>query len=112
MESRGTGRAIYDSFGVFTFLIVTGLFVATVTKGKDVSLGEKGNWVVKEISAGTLGVYVMHVGLMEVLEPLGVHSMMIPNIVGIPVYAALCFVICLLAAVIIRRIPIIGRYVC
>ena len=104
--------AIYDSFGLFTFIIVTGLFAGAVTRGKDVSVSEKSARRIKAISAGTFGVYVMHLGLMEWTEPLGIHSMMIPNILGIPVYAVLCFVISLLVATIIRRIPVIGRYLC
>lgn len=104
--------AVYDSFGIFTFLMVTALFSFAAEKGQKVSLGEVAQRIVKEISAGTLGVYVMHIGLMEALKLLGVHSMMIPNVIGIPVYAALCFAICLLAAAILRRIPVIGKYLC
>lgn len=104
--------AVYDSFGIFTFLMVTALFSFAAEKGKKVSLGEVAQRIVKEISAGTLGVYVMHIGLMEALKLLGVHSMMLPNVIGIPVYAALCFEICLLAAAILRRIPVIGKYLC
>lgn len=103
---------IYDSFGLFTFIIVTVLFLLTTEKGSKLSFRPRSSRFIREISANTLGIYLMHVGLMEYLEELGVHSMMLPNIVGIPLYALLCFVICLFAAGILRRIPVIGRFLC
>ncbi len=104
--------AIYDSFGLFTFFMVTAVFDVIMNKGRRITFGAKSSSVIKEISADTLGVYVMHVGVMEFLQAQGVHSMMLPNIWGIPLYAVLCFVICLLAASILRRIPVIGRFLC
>ncbi len=103
---------IYDSFGLFTFLIVTAIFLFTIDKGSKISFGEKSGRIVRAISADTFGVYVMHVGLMEFLQLHGIHSMLLPNIVGIPVYALLCFGICLSVSGILRRIPVIGRYLC
>lgn len=103
---------IYDSFGLFTFIIVTVMFDFIYTKGKNISVGEKGGKLLKELSADTLGVYLMHLGVMEVLETKGIHSMSIPNIVGIPLHALVCFLICLVIAAALRRIPVIGRYLC
>ena len=104
--------AIYDSYGFFTFIIVTALYLFAVNKLSTLHFGQASSRVIKEISADTLGIYVMHIGLMEGLELLGIHSMMIPNIVGIPLYAVLCFMICGLAAAGLRRIPVIGKYIC
>lgn len=103
---------IYDSFGIFTFFIAVALFIFVCEKGRNVSFGTKSSKMLKELSVNTLGVYVLHVGLMEFTKDLGFHSMMVPNVVGIPAYAVLCFVICALAAAILRRIPFIGRFLC
>lgn len=103
---------IYDSFGIFTFIISVVLFVYVLEKGKKVNAGVKSGKVWKELSEDTLGVYVMHVGLMEFTMELGVHSMRIPNVVGIPLYAVICFAVCALAATLLRRIPFVGRFLC
>lgn len=103
---------IYDSFGVFTFIIVLALFLFVSEKGKKARFGTKSSKFIKEISADTLGVYVMHIGLMEFAKELGIHSMMIPNIVGIPLYAIVCFAICVIVSAILRRIPFVGRFLC
>ena len=103
---------IYDSFGIFTFILSLALFVFVCEKGKKANVGAKSSKVWKELSADTLGVYVMHVGLMEFTEGLGFHSMMIPNIVCIPLYAIACFATCALVAALLRRIPGVGRFLC
>lgn len=102
----------YDSFGLFTFCIVLACYLFFTEVMSRIHYSEKAERLIREISKGTMGVYVMHVGLMEISEAYGIHSMMMPNIAGIPVYAILCFVICLAAASILRRIPILGKYIC
>lgn len=104
--------SIYDSFTLFTFLMVIAIFVFVKEKGSKCSFGGRSTKVIRELSADTLGIYLLHIGVMEILRPYGVHSMMLPNIVGIPLFSILCFVICMLIAAVLRRIPVIGRYLC
>jgi len=106
------GGIIYDSFGLFTFVMVTVLFLVAKEQGSKLTFGKKSSSLIREISADTLGVYVMHIGLMEYLMNRGIHSMMIPNIVGIPVFAVFCFATCTIVAAILRRIPVLGKFLC
>lgn len=107
------GRAtalIYDSFGVFTFVIATAIFLLCKNNGTKIS--KRAGTVLHKVSVATLGVYLMHVGLMEITEKLGFHSMFVPNIIGIPLYAMVCFLVCLLLSMVLRKIPFIGKYIC
>lgn len=106
------GYLVYDSYGLFTFLIVTAIFLFTVQRCPGSKMGKTGQAVLKEISADTMGIYVMHIGLMELTENTGFQSMMLPNIIGIPVYAIACFFICAVCAALLRRIPFVGKYIC
>lgn len=111
--TRRIGRnvaPIYDSFGIFTFLISTALFL--LCRNAKCSFSEKTGRIVAEIGAGTMGVYLLHIGIMEIMGSFGWNSMSLPNIIGIPVYAGASFVICLLLGIILRRIPVVGRYIC
>lgn len=103
---------VYDSYGLFTFVIVTALFLFFSQVMSGVSYGKRSAAVIRELSADTLGVYVMHIGLMEILAERGIDSMTVPNIVGIPLLAFGCFVLCSFFAACLRRIPLIGRYLC
>ncbi len=104
--------SVYDSFGVFTFMIVSALFLAAFDICDHYSFGNTSCTVIREISSNTLGVYLMHIGLIEELERHGIHTMMVPIAIGIPLMSVLIFTICIIITAFIRRIPIIGRYLC
>lgn len=103
---------IYDCFGMFTFVVATALFVFALDKWKEKKLSDRSSKWIEELSACTLGVYLLHVGLMEITLQCGFHSMILPNIIGIPVYAICSFTACTLIAWILRRLPFVGRYIC
>lgn len=102
----------FDSYGICTFLIVTFLFVFTVDKGSSIRLRKNTAGLIREISANTLGVYLIHVGMLEVWQQYGLHSMTLPVAAGVPIVSILCFVVCTMIAGILRRIPFVGRYIC
>ncbi len=104
--------AIYDSFGIFTFLTTVSLFLFFTRRVSRIHFSPGAAAVIREISLATLGVYLMHVGLMEFLKPMGIHSMMFTSAVCIPVFALFCFVVCSAIAAVLRRIPVLGKYLC
>lgn len=104
--------AIYDSFGLFTALISIALVIWAKETFAGKSRSKKMERICGEISAATLGIYVMHVGLIEILESCGIHSQTVPLILGIPLLAVMSFCICFLFAAVLRRIPVIGKYLC
>lgn len=103
---------IYDSFGIFTFAVSVALFLFFTAKVSRRSFSQKTRKIIHELSYDTLGVYILHIGLIECLEPYGIHSMMVPNTIGIPLFAIACFFACSLLAAILRRIPVVGKYFC
>lgn len=105
-------RTVYDSFGVFTFCVVSALFLMAQDIFGEKQFSKRTEKVIKELSAGTLGVYLMHLLIIAILELVGVDSMSLPNIIGIPFLAVLCYVIATILAVFLRRIPVIGKYIC
>lgn len=104
--------AIYDSYGIFTFLITVSLFLFFTGRMSRIHYSPRAAAVIREMSLSTLGIYLMHIGLMEFLKPLGIHSMMITPVVCIPVFALFCFAVCSAAAAVLRRLPFVGRYLC
>lgn len=103
---------IYDSFGCFTFLIVVSLFLFFTDPMSKIQYPSWISRMIKEISLATLGIYLLHIGLIEFLEPFGIHSMMFAPAVCIPVFAVFCFFLCFAAAAVLRRLPFIGKYIC
>lgn len=104
--------AVFDSYSVFTFIVVTAIFLFTLDKGKQLSFHARQEAVIKELSADTLGVYVMHIGVIEILEHAGIHCMLLPIWIGIPLLAVGVFALTVILAALLRRIPKIGTYLC
>lgn len=103
---------IYNSFGLFTFWIAVAIFLffIQIMGSRDYSNG--GSAVIREISMGTMGIYVMHVGMMEIMKGKGLYLTGIPGFVEIPLTAVFCFMVCLGLSSLLRRIPFVGRYIC
>lgn len=104
--------AIYDSYGLFTFLIVLAVFLFCTEKLGQHQWSRGSSDAITEVSKGTLGIYLMHIGVIELLEPLGIQSAMLPVAVGVPLLALLTFILCYVLAALLRRIPFMGRYIC
>ncbi len=102
----------FDSYGIGTFLCSVALFCFGVQVLSQKKYGTVSTKIITEISADTLGIYMLHIGLLEYLESIGIHNSVIPPIVGIPVLSLCSFLICGVAAALLRRIPVIGKYLC
>lgn len=111
-KTNAPSGLIYDSYGAFTFLIVVALFLFFTEVMSKVQYSPLAGKVIRELSGATFGIYVLHIGCIEFLEDMGIHCMVIPIIVGIPMLAIGVFVICCILAAVLRRIPVVGRYIC
>lgn len=106
----GNARAeLFDSFSLGTawltiaiFCLVTQRFSGRMTQSR----------LIAELSQDTFGVYLMHILVIHLVSHLGIHSQMIPNVLGIPLLALISFSVSLCAAALLRRLPRIGKYLC
>jgi len=101
---------IYDSFGLFTFLHVVALFVFVTGLCTKVSTPAFLGKLIKNISLDTLGVYMMHIALLDFFMKEQIIWGQIPTLPGIILLSLLLFTTCTIVAAILRRIPLIGRY--
>lgn len=101
----------FDSFSVFTFAVTVAIYVffQEVIGKKNLQKGER---LIKELSANTFGIYLMHILAIELLSKYNINTMSINIAFGIPLLAIVCFVVCGIAAAILRRIPFVGKYIC
>ena len=108
-ERRGD---VYDSFTIFTFCVVAALFLAARELVSKWHFSSGAEVLITAVSADTLGIYLAHVGVLEWL--FRVHPTWFTTIpaVSIPGLALLSFGVCMMAAAVLRRIPVIGRYLC
>ena len=111
-RNNGPSAAAFDSYSVFTFAVSVALFVFFQKKVSGIKWGTAGSKVIRELSANTFGIYLLHLWVMEYLQVKGIDSMSIDSVIGIPLLAVGCFIICNVVIAVLRRIPLIGKYIC
>lgn len=109
--------AAFDSFSLFTSLVSVALFVFFQEWGGRRKWNSKIRKWAGELSLNTFGVYLVHILIMEALQNVGVDSMSlfgkdISGFWGIPCLSLFCFIAGNIVIALIRRIPLVGKYVC
>lgn len=104
--------AVFDSYSLFTFLPVAAIFLFFQEKISSIRFPGRIEGAIKEVSACTFGIYLLHILVIETLQSRGFHSMSVTILAGIPLLAAVCFLLCLACIMVLRRVPFIGKYIC
>ncbi len=112
LRNGGPSAAAFDSYSVFTFLVSVAVMVFFLQRVSGWIWVRKKGELLRELSDNTFGVYLMHLFVLEFLESKGIDSMSMNNIVGVPLMAAVCFILCNLVVAVLRRIPVAGKYLC
>ncbi len=101
---------LVDSYSVFTFFYALGLFLWITGDGKPVT-GEGGfARFLSHVGQDTFGVYLCHIALLENLPASWDVRAVLPAAVGELIYALMIFLIGTAISALIRRIPVVGRY--
>ncbi len=101
----------YDSFSIFTFGVTVAIYVLFQEMACKNKI-QKSEKLIKELSADTFGIYLLHLLAIDFFADRGFDSMSVNNILGIPLLAVVCFVACGFAAALLRRLPFVGKYIC
>ena len=100
-----------NTFGLFTMLMTATifLFVTKKTFQKETSDGCQKLW--KQLSLGTLGVYLIHLIILD-LPFMGKLYASLSPILSIPLVTICCFLISLILATALRKLPLVGHFLC
>lgn len=102
----------FDSYSIFTFLVTAAIFVLFTKRLSKRKWKERiARWI-QAVSADTFGIYLVHVGLLELLQTKGIDSMTVDSVIGIPLLSVVTFLIGMVITAVLRRIPLLGRYLC
>lgn len=102
---------IYDCYSLFTFSIIVAIFLFFTTVVSQKTFSERTEKIVGEISASTMGIYIMHVGLLELLQNYFAACSAKMVVWIIPLLACFCFAVCGIVSALFRRIPLLRRII-
>ncbi len=104
--------SLVDSFSAFTCLYAVGLFVLITELKKKGSGTGKLDGVISNIGKDTLGIYLCHIALLERAGVVGEFCSSLPMGLGYVLLALILFVVGMIISAVLRRIPVVGRYIC
>lgn len=112
----GTPEGVFfDSFGVFTLLISMALFricIGWQSSHKEAQTSQStARRLLHGIAQDTLGIYLIHLLIMDSPSFLKLYGIL-PVAVSVPLISIVVFLLSLVIAAVLRRIPLVGRYLC
>ncbi len=111
--SRTSGQyntGIADSFGIFVFFQCIALFHYATKFFEGKRLAKPLAGLISNVAKDTLGIYVMHICVLGYMYHIKLFPENWPTLLLIVSYGFVSYSICCLIAAVLRRIPIIGKY--
>lgn len=110
LVSIGGGKPLQTFYGNFSLpvcMAASGVFVlgskASVAK-------ERKRKVVKSLSDASLGVYLVHILVLDALYQMGIDSMMFTPVLAVPLTAGVAMALSFAISMAIRKVPVAGKW--
>ncbi|MBU5480182.1 acyltransferase [Blautia sp. MSJ-19] len=112
LKSGKEVQTFYENYTLATGFWATSVFLFFKNHISKIRWGEKQEKIICYLGNCTFGVYLIHALIRNILHRAGIDSMMIGNtVLAIPVVIALIFVISLAAVMLIKKIPLVGKWI-
>lgn len=114
-RSRTVGAfaaAIFDNDSITTFISVVALWMFIKGLCGKMKISEETGKIITGLSKDTLGIYLVHMYVLDLAGKFGIDVDIWPRIISIPLLFALSTAISFFFAAIARRIPAVGKYIC
>ena len=112
LQNGVANKEIYDAFSIGTFLIAVAVFNLAVNHTKEERLPKAFQWLIREVSRSTLGIYMIHLLIIEFVTERSGISINLPVFLYIILLAVFSYIVGFVIMGLIRRIPYVGRYIC
>ncbi len=109
-QSYATGEYVdtWFSTGSPFILMASAALFLLFTKVK-VSGESRINTLIITVSEGTFFIYMLHIFILEKLNLIGITTISFNSLLAVPVLSLAAFVVSLLMACVVKRIPVLGR---
>ncbi len=101
--------SLYDNFSIFTIMECISIFI--FFKNHKFNFSNRINNIILKISQNTLGIYVIHIIVLNLLNKYTIFGIENYNVlISIPVLAIMTFVISLIFTYVLRKVKIVNKY--
>lgn len=107
LKEGQASQTFYGYFSLTVFMEALGVFVLA----KDAKVEKKRSQkTISVLSTASLGVYMVHVIVLETLRGAGIDSMMCAPTIAVPATAALVILISFIVSVLLNKVPVVNKY--
>lgn len=115
IASQKAGKPIqsfYENYTMAGFFWGTSFFLFFKNHLSKIKWSERQETIICYLGSCTFGIYLIHALIRNILHRAGIDSMMIGNtVIAIPIVIALIFMVSLIAVMIIKKIPVVGKWI-
>ena len=115
ISSQKSGKPIqsfYENYTLAGFFWGSSFFLFFKNHVSKIQWTEKQEAVICRLGSYTLGIYLIHVLFRDILHRAGVDSLIIGNtVIAVPLVMVCIFVPSCIAVILIKKIPVLGKWI-
>ena len=105
-------QSFYENYTIAGFFWGTSFFLFFKNHLSKIKWSERQEKIICYLGSCTFGIYLIHALIRNILHKVGIDSMMVGNtVIAIPTVIALIFIVSLIAVMIIKKIPVVGKWI-
>ena len=104
-------QAFYENYSIAVFFFSSSVFLIFKNYLSKLQLGGKWEKLICQIGSCTFGIYLVHALFRDIFDRFGLDSLTLNPVLGIPLIAILIFICSYALVCIIKKIPIIGKWI-
>lgn len=111
LQSGKATQAFYENFTFAALFMSMGVFLLFKNHVSRIAWNEKAERIITVIGSHTFGIYLIHALIRELFNMSGINTLSFNTLAAIPAIAVAIFVISFIIAFILKKIPIIGKWI-
>ena len=104
-------QAFYENFTFAAFFMSTGMMLLFKNYIGKIKWSEKAEEVICFVGGHTFGIYLIHALFRDLLQRVGADTLFMNTFIAIPLLSVLIFVLSGVSSVVIKKIPVIGKWI-
>ena len=108
------GKAVqsyYENYTVAAFFWCSAMFLFFKNYVSRIQWKSKAETVICTMGGCTFGIYLIHAFFINVLKRNGIQTMLFNEVISIPLLALVIFVLCYISVRIVKKIPVLGKWI-
>ncbi len=110
LQKNKATQSFYENFTIVVLFMSAGIFLFFKNHVSKINFKENTKKIITCFSGSTFGIYLVHILIREILNSKGINSLSFNILIAIPVISLLIFFISFAIVCVVKKIPVIGKW--